>query len=121
MSSELLDYFVFKFYVPDYGIQSHQIPVRADLVYKIGWRQSLSHAKDIFLSDGLKPIGMIHDGHLGLWEDGRITYKPTFRKLTREQASKMRRRVKGRQPKEKTGWKRSYRRSSHRARKPKRW
>ena len=112
----LQDYIVIKFYVPEYGIQSRPIPIKASKIDKYGWKWAVRQARDVFLAYGLKPIGEIHRSHAGLWQDGRMTYKPKLRKLTPEQVSEMiggisppRKKPKVRK-KPKIGWKRRYRR-----------
>jgi len=111
----LSTYIVFKFYVPEYGIQSRPIPIKASKIDKYGWKWAVRQARNVFLAYGLKPIGEIHPAHVGLWEDGRMTYKPKLRKLTPEQVSEM---IHGIAPprkkltvrKKPVGWKRRYRR-----------
>ena len=112
----LQSYIVFKFYVPEYGIQSRPIPIKASEIDKYGWRWGVMKAIDVFMAYGLQPIGKIHRTHARLWQDGRMTYMPKFKKMTPEQVSEMihgiappRKRVKVRK-KPKVGWKRRYRR-----------
>ena len=108
MSSE--DYIVFKFYVPEYGIQSRPIPIKASKIDKYGWKWAVRQARDVFLAYGLRPIGKIHHSHAGLWQDGRMTYAPKLRKLTPRQASEMIGGISPPQKRKKIGWKRRYRR-----------
>ena len=111
----LEDYIVFKFYVPEYGIQSRPIPIKARKIDEYGWRWGVMKALDVYMAYGLKPIGEIHPAHVGLWEDGRMTYRPKLKRLPPEQVSDMihgispKKRPKARK-KTKVGWKRRYRR-----------
>ena len=111
----LQNYVVFKFYVPDYAIQSRPIPIKASEVNKYGWKHALWKARDIFLSIGLKPMGEIHDSHERLWQDGRVTYKPKIRRLTAKQVSTMKGRLEPAEER-KVGWKRRYKRKRRRRR-----
>lgn len=108
---------VFKFYVPDYGLQSRPIPIKASYVNRHGWRHALLKARDTFLTYGLRPLGDIHESHERLWTDGRITYKPRIRQLTPEQVARMKGRArpktKGARPKG-VGWKRRFQRRERR-------
>ena len=106
---ELKHYVIFKFYIPDYAIQSRPIPISIDLIKRRGWGWAVMRAAKIFLSRGLRPIGTIHDSHLELWEDGRITFSTKLKKLTTKQASWMRSQIGGKQAR-KIGWERRYRR-----------
>ena len=108
----LRNYVVFKFYVPDYAIQSRPIPIKASVVNRYGWKCALWKARDIFLSLGLKPTGEVHESHERLWQDGRITYKPKIRRLSPKQVARM----KGKEPRKKVGWERKYKKKRRRRR-----
>ena len=106
----LQNYAVFKFYIPDYDIQSDPIPIEASKVNKYGWKWALWHARDIFLTQGLQPTGEIHESHERLDRDGRLTYEAKIRKLSKKQASRMRGRLEPVGERRKVGWKRRNRR-----------
>ena len=106
----LSTYIVFKFYVPEYGIQSRPIPIKASKIDKYGWKWAVRQARDVFLAYGLKPIGKIHPTHGRLWQDGRITYKPKLKEMTSEQVSEMIGGISPPRKRKKIGWKRRYRR-----------
>jgi len=103
--TELDNYVVFKFYIPDYHIQGRPIPIRASDVKRKGWRWALNKAKDTFLIYGLKPIGEVTPKQEALWEDGMITYDVRNRKLSAKQTKFMRDILSGRKNK-RVGWKR---------------
>lgn len=108
------DYAVFKFYVPSYGIQSRPIPIKLSLIQEYGWRWAMMEALDSYIAYGLRPSGEQHDSHWKLWVDGRMTHKIRVRKLSKKQASRMRKRLAPVEEKEEVGWKRRYKRKRRR-------
>jgi hypothetical protein len=108
--TELDNYVVFKFYIPDYYIQSRPIPIRASLVKKKGLPWALNKAKDTFLIYGLKPIGEVTPKQESLWEDGMITYDTRVKKLSAKQIEAMKY---TKVEKKKVGWKRLSRSSRY--------
>ena len=106
----MVNYVVFKFYIPEYGIQGRPIPIRASEIDRYGWKWAVRQARDVFLAYGLRPSGEIHHRHAELWQDGRITYLPKLRRLTSRQASRMYGAISPPRKRLKVGWKRRYRR-----------
>jgi hypothetical protein len=85
-ADELLNVYVIKFYMPEYGSQSP--PFIVPITQGMTLRDALIIARDRYLNwlqhDRAK-WGKYHPSHVKMWEDGRITHSERFARMTRNE------------------------------------